>query len=120
MKQEWSWLLDHSHGEGSRVHILRSLLEQRYRDISSIAFSRLVAGQTFFFDETVSRLRSHFSEDRVFCALLYLNRFLLDLPVTASVPLHRLEREVYEPRLQVLRQQGFPLEIVEDQIENSN
>jgi hypothetical protein len=68
MKQAWSWLLDHIHEERSRVHILRSLLEQRYRDISSLAFSRLVAGQTFFFDETVSRLRSHFSEDRVFCA----------------------------------------------------
>jgi hypothetical protein len=121
MKREWSWLSANSHVVGSRAHILRSLLEERYRDIPSVAFSRLVAGQTFFFDETVSQLRSHFSEDRVFCALLYLNRFLLDLPITASVPLHRLEREVYEPRLQVFRQEGLPLEIVEEEpLENSN
>jgi hypothetical protein len=119
MKREWSWLSANSHVVGSRSHILRSLLEERYRDIPSLAFSRLVAGQTFFFDETLSRLRSHYSEDRVFCALLYLNRFLLDLPITASVPLHRLERDVYEPRLQVFRQDGLPLEIVEE-VENSN
>jgi hypothetical protein len=105
------------HPAGNGIHILRSLLEERYRDIPSLAFSRLVAGQTFFFDETVSRLRSHFSEDRVFCALLYLNRFLLDLPITASVPLHHLEREVYEPRLQVLCQEGVPLEMVTEAAE---
>jgi hypothetical protein len=116
MKQEWSWLLAGSNGEGNRVHILRGLLEQRYRDISSVAFSRLVAGRSFFFDETLSHLRSQFSEDRVFCTLLYLNRFLLDLPITASVPLHHLEREVYETRLHVFRHQGVPLEIVEEAI----
>lgn len=120
MKRDWSWTSAHSLGDRSQVHILRSLLEQRYRDIPSIAFNRLLSGQTFFFDKTVSRLRSQFSEDRVFCALLYLNRFLLDLPVTASVPLHHLEREVYEPRLQVFNQEGAPLEIVEEALENSN
>ena len=60
------------------------------------------------------------SEDRVFCTLLYLNRFLLDLPITASVPLHRLEREVYGVRLQIFRNGGVPLEIVEEAIENAN
>jgi hypothetical protein len=120
MKKEWSWAVTRSHAEVSRAHILRSMLEERYRDITSIAFSRLLAGQTFFFDESLSRLKSHFSEDRIFCALLYLNRFLLDLPITASVPLHRLEREVYEPRLQVFRQEEVPLEIVEVPLESSN
>jgi hypothetical protein len=127
MKRDWLLKSAQSNGSGNGMHIggnsmhvLRTLLEQRYRDIPSLAFSRLVAGQTYFFDETVTRLRSHFSEDRVFCALLYLNRFLLDLPITASVPLHRLEREVYEPRVQVLRQEGIPLEIVQDVVESSN
>ena len=44
----------------------------------------------------------------------------IDLPITASVPLHHLEREVYETRLQVFRHEGIPLEIVEEAIESSN
>jgi hypothetical protein len=45
---------------------------------------------------------------------------MVDLPITASVPLHHLEREVYETRLQVFRHEGIPLEIVEEAIESSN
>ena len=118
MKRDWSLVPAHRQGEGNGPHILRSLLEERYRDLPSLAFNRLLIGQGFFCDSTFSKLRPQFTEERVFCTLLYLNRFLLDLPLTDSVPLHRLERALYEPRLQAFRPEEAPLELVQETVQS--
>lgn len=102
-------------GEGSKNQVLRVLLEERHPDVPSIAFNRLVTGQDYFFNAAFSRRRAHFSEEKIFCTLLYLNQVLLGLPPTDSVPLHPSERELYEPRLRVFNPQGVPLQIVEEE-----